>query len=277
MRRPKAISVLAVIALSRLIVPSHLAAGGGDQTFKIITLSEKCKSGKQGACKDLAKIALNDPDAKIRESAVFGLTDQSLLAKIATEDKEINVRSSAVAAMTDQALLAKFAVEDKDVPARFQALWHLTDQALLAKIAVDDTEESVRRQAKRMLGKYMIDAADRGDEVAVQSLLDRGADVDSRDQSDFTALMRASMKGQLGVVKILLAKGASIDAGAFDSDYVQMPNGAKAYPGTTTTAAQIASMTGGVVVRGNKNTALSLASANGHPEIKELLVKAGAK
>ena len=43
----------------------------------------------------MAKIAINDPNADVRSSAVYQLTDRSLLARIAAEDKDADVRNAA--------------------------------------------------------------------------------------------------------------------------------------------------------------------------------------
>ncbi|MGB6742537.1 MAG: ankyrin repeat domain-containing protein [Terracidiphilus sp.] len=274
MSRTIAISGLLAVALLTLVKPSQISASTDDEVYD---LAQKCNHGKKSACKDLAKIATDEQDVNIRNFAVYNLTDRSLLAKIVVDDKEERVRVSAAQALNDQSLLAKFAVEDKDPVARQNAVEDLTDLSLLAKIALTDSDVNVRWQANKALAKYLFDATNRGDAAAVQSILDLGVGADLTDEDDFTALMRASMNGHIEVVRVLLAKGANVNASAFDSDYVQMPNGAKAYPGVTTTAAWIASQTGGVVVHGNKNTALSLATANGHQEIAELLVKAGAR
>lgn len=50
-----------------------------------------------------------------------------------------------------------------------------------------------------------------GDESAVRSLLDRGADVNARDNDGETALMAASFSGHVGVVKLLLDRGAEVN------------------------------------------------------------------
>lgn len=354
MNGKRGISVALTLALMYLVAPCLLCAGSLD---KVVSLSEKCKSGKQSACDDLAKIALNerdenvrdaavlrltdksllakiaandaaaevrsdaargltdqsllakiavdDPDAKVRGVAVFRLTDQSLSAKIAVNDSDSTVRSfamvclndqallaniavntpdaiirrSAVIHLTDKSLLAKIAVNDQDAKVRRNALLRLNDQALLIKIAAEDTDANVRSAAKSKLGYMCLDAAKRGDTTAIQTLLSLGIDVNLADGHGRTALMYASENGNLETVRFLLEKGADVNAihQGLELGYVLMPNGAKAYPGPTTSASQIAAMTGGTIPREEGVTALTLATRNGHKEIMDLLIKAGAK
>jgi ankyrin repeat protein len=55
-------------------------------------------------------------------------------------------------------------------------------------------------------------AAMRGDTTQVQQLLDKGADVNTKDSNGETALMEAAGNGHPEVVKQLLAKGADVNA-----------------------------------------------------------------
>ena len=76
----------------------------------------------------LAKIAVEDTDARVRSAATYRLTDQSLLAKIAVEDKDPGVRSAASSKLTDQSLLARIAIEDEDASVRSVAAGELIDE-----------------------------------------------------------------------------------------------------------------------------------------------------
>jgi len=97
--------------------------------------------------RELAKIALEDKDGRVRRAAAEKLTDQALLARIAAEDKDWNVRRADVEKITDQALLAKIAGEEKDRDIRRAVAAKITDQGFLAKIALEDKDEQIRRAA----------------------------------------------------------------------------------------------------------------------------------
>jgi len=139
----KAISALALI-VSIWVMPSRLTASNIRQ---VANLSSQCDSGKEKACRELAKIAVEDKDANVRRAAVAKVTDQSLLAKIVLEDSNVGVRSAAVINLTDQALLAKVALEGTDASARRTTVSKLSDQTLLARIAQEDQDAAVRRAA----------------------------------------------------------------------------------------------------------------------------------
>lgn len=67
----------------------------------------------------------------------------------------------------------------------------------------------------------LFDAARQGDVAAVTRLLDAGLDVNAKGRYDTTALFFAADKGQLAVVELLLARGASVDV--HDTFYKMTP------------------------------------------------------
>jgi hypothetical protein len=87
----------------------------------------------------------------------------------------------------------------------------------------------------------LIDAAKKGDSHDVESRLANGDDVNTKNESGWTALMAASWEGRREVVKLLLAKRADVNA---------RDNGGQ--------------------------TALIMASTAGHREVAELLIAKGA-
>ncbi|WP_039459275.1 ankyrin repeat domain-containing protein [Candidatus Jidaibacter acanthamoebae] len=119
------------------------------------------------------------------------------------------------------------------------------------------------------------EAARIGNTARIESLLNEGVDINSRDSDRDTALMRAALVGNLEVVKYLLAHGADPD---LQNNYYW-------------TALMIASLEGHfeevrcLVEHGanmnlsdiNGDTALTIAEVHGKLEISEYLVKAGAQ
>ena len=57
----------------------------------------------------------------------------------------------------------------------------------------------------------LIIAAQKGHEAVARLLLEKGASVDAADKDGNTALIWASMEGREAVVKLLIEKGASVD------------------------------------------------------------------
>ena len=67
--------------------------------------------------------------------------------------------------------------------------------------------------ANDALDDELLSAAKTGDSALVENLLDRGADIEARDNNHGrTALMLASGRGEVVVVKTLLDHGADINA-----------------------------------------------------------------
>ena len=61
------------------------------------------------------------------------------------------------------------------------------------------------------LEDQLIEAAKRGNQVSIEDLLDRGADIEAQKDNGDTALMAASSRGGVAVVELLLDRGADID------------------------------------------------------------------
>jgi ankyrin repeat protein len=85
-------------------------------------------------------------------------------------------------------------------------------------------------------------AAVKGDTDTVKAMLDKGAKVDARDENGGTALGHAVWFGHLDTVRLLIDRGADVNAGKRDG-----------------------------------STPLQLANSSNHPEIAEVLKKAGAR
>ena len=66
------------------------------------------------------------------------------------------------------------------------------------------------QDARQDLNNQLWEAARKGDAATVQSLLDRGADVNARFRYGTTALFKAAERGHTEVVKLLLARGADV-------------------------------------------------------------------
>jgi hypothetical protein len=228
----------------------------------------------------------NDPSHTVRVAAIEKLNDQMVLAKVALVDEvhgfyghpekeipTINDGLAAIKRITDQTTLATVATEAQDYRLRAAAVEKL-DQATQARLALEGqrrwTQLSSQQHARASI---FIGAAKDGNLSLVEDgLYHDGVPVDWTEALGATALMFASESGHLEIVRFLLDKGANLNASFVSSDFVLMPNGARAIPGVTTTAREIASrFPGSVIVRGSKETALSLAVKNGHTDVAAVL------
>jgi hypothetical protein len=104
----------------------------------------------------LARIAVEDRIARVRNGAVAYVTDRALLTKIAISDSDNDVCYTAVESLNNQAdcaglavqaMLVRVATEARDGRTRYAAIYHLTDSVVLARIAVADKDDRVRQAA----------------------------------------------------------------------------------------------------------------------------------
>jgi hypothetical protein len=128
-----------------MALPARLRASN------VAALGSQCQSGKQKACDQLAKIAVEDKNPGARSDAVSQITDQILLAKIALEDPDSDVQEAAVGKLTDQTALEKISLEDPDLDVRQAAVEKLTDQAALEKISLTKDDYKVAQAALQKL------------------------------------------------------------------------------------------------------------------------------
>ncbi len=80
---------------------------------------------------------------------------------------------------------------------------------MMVLVAMGAFEGIVEAQDKNV---DLLIAAVQGDTEKVEILLKEGADVNSKDNNDRTALIRVSSRGHIDVVKLLLDRGADINA-----------------------------------------------------------------
>jgi len=122
----------------------------------------------------------------------------------------------------------------------------------------------------------LVDAAADGNVELVRSLLDRGADIDSRHpESNVTALMRAAEKNYSEILKILLDRGANLDlqdSKGRTALFLATPEDYKEIVALLLEKGADHSTRDGTY----GGTALMMAAANGYEEIVKLLLKKGA-
>ena len=113
-------------------------------------------------------------------------------------------------------------------------------------------------------------AALMGERDAVKLLIDKGADVNAQDTMGWTALILAADKGNLEIVRLLIEKGADVNA-----QENTCLDRLSAF--LVSIARTLKDGDPSHLVRGPGRTALEIAQENGHKEIVEYLKVHGAK
>lgn len=122
----------------------------------------------------------------------------------------------------------------------------------------------------------LIQAAFDGDTVAARNLIKRGANVNAKDDRDWTPLMRASFKGHLEVVRLLVESGADVN-GRGENDWT--PLIVACYEANTDIARFLIEKGADPDARSSGSgelTALHLASSKGDLATVKVLIDGGA-
>ncbi len=114
-------------------------------------------------------------------------------------------------------------------------------------------------------------AAYYGEVDLVQSLLERGGDVNAKGPEDWTALIAASSTGRHKIVQLLLAKGADVDARTSDGETALIRASAL---GHSEVVAML--LAAGADVNAGNGKAIKFASQEGHRDVVDMLVDKGA-
>jgi ankyrin repeat protein len=125
------------------------------------------------------------------------------------------------------------------------------------------------------LTSELLAAAGHGDTNEVRRLLDKGADVNARDQLGFTALMFAARSGSTSTTSLLLVRGADVNVRSKVLGYTALMNAA-AFGDLEMVSALVAK--GAEINAKNDDgvTALTLAEQAGKSDIVNFLKQHGA-
>ena len=129
--------------------------------------------------------------------------------------------------------------------------------------------------ANDALDDELLSAARAGDSALVENLLDRGADIEARDNNHgYTALMLASGMGKVAVVETLLDRGAALEARSDAGSTALME---ASLMGEVAVVETLLDRGAAIEARNNaRGTALMLASFNGQAAVVETLLNRGA-
>lgn len=118
---------------------------------EVSKLTTSCGNGEMKACEKLKKIASEDKDEFVRQSAVQGMTDQPSLVEIALGLSDEQTSLLAVGRITDSALLTRIAMEAKSARIRLTAAGKLVDEQSLKRLLAASNDPAIREFAQESL------------------------------------------------------------------------------------------------------------------------------
>src|SRR5258708_2671199 len=128
---------------------------------------------------------------------------------------------------------------------------------------------------KALFPDPILTAAEAGDTATVQTLLNKGADIEAKNITGMTPLMRAAEFGHTETVKVLLARGANINA-ADEPGFTALRVAASPQGHAETVSLLLKSGASPNVTDKEGRTALIWASAYGNAETVKTLLAQGA-
>ena len=129
-----------------IAIASVMTSGcGAVHKFRMMTIETFASQS------ELARMAMDDEDRRIRLAAVRKLSDQALLEKVALEARAVDAREVAARKLSSETVLFKVAMEDKSKYVSMTAVDNLTDQPLLAKVVMEQKESNIRDAALERL------------------------------------------------------------------------------------------------------------------------------
>lgn len=136
------------------------------------------------------------------------------------------------------------------------------------------------RAERAQMNAEVIDAIELGDFDRLQQLIDRGASVNAKTRSGITALSLATIRGETGMARYLIVRGATLDARDKSGDQMSPGNGVIHWAAIYGRAEilDLLLKRGFVPDTRDKNgtTLLMLAAENGHMETVKMLLQHGA-
>ena len=151
----------------------------------------------------------------------------------------------------------------------------INEYVVLQPKSKEDIIKNLSILSKNELNNQLILTSSNGYKMAVELIIDAGADINARDDINYTPLIRASADGHTRIVEILLKNGADVNAKTNDGQTSLMKASRFGYNGII----KLLLKNGATVNDKNKKgyTALMLALENDHLYAAELLKEYGAK
>ncbi|KAI9674017.1 MAG: hypothetical protein M1829_003860 [Trizodia sp. TS-e1964] len=159
--------------------------------------------------------------------------------------------------------------------ASYLGILPLTQNLLQTNGFIERAKRSKELKKVDVTGKTaLIWAAWNGHEAVVQLLLEKGANVEAKDNDGWTALIRAAWEGHEAVVQLLLEKGANAET---KDNYERTALIYAAWNGHEAVVQLLLEKGANVEAKKNdRRTALICAAARGHEAVVQLLLEKGA-
>ena len=128
--------------------------------------------------------------------------------------RELLAQGAYVDERDQPSLYAQLSADGNDIVAYFPPEKHITTPIVVGNAVTELVIEPPEGATLVPIGGNrtpLIHAAENGHLEVVKLLLDKGANIDAQDNADSTALIEASIAGHKAVVKLLLEKGTKVD------------------------------------------------------------------